>query len=42
MGERSSRYAEHLVIYAMLALVSALWLGLGGLVFVGILQGVGA
>jgi hypothetical protein len=34
----SSRYAERVVIYALLALAAVVWIGLGGVVFVGILQ----
>jgi hypothetical protein len=37
-----SRYAERAVIYALLAVGAIVWVGLGGLVFVGILQGAGA
>jgi hypothetical protein len=37
-----SRYAEHVVIYALLALAAVVWLGLGGLVFLGVLRDVGA
>lgn len=37
-----SRYAEHIVVYALLALAAVVWLGLGGLVFLGILQNTGA
>lgn len=33
-----SRYAERVIIYALLAVAAVVWLGLGGLVFVGILQ----
>jgi hypothetical protein len=33
-----SRYAERAVIYALLAVAAVVWLGLGGLVFLGILQ----
>jgi hypothetical protein len=33
-----SRYAEKLVIYVLLGLAAVVWLGFGGLVFVGILQ----
>jgi hypothetical protein len=36
-----SRYAEKVVIYALLGLAAVVWLGLGGLVFVGILQDAG-
>jgi hypothetical protein len=42
MSDSSSRYAEHVVIYALLALAAIVWLGLGGAVFVGILQNAGA
>jgi hypothetical protein len=38
MNDRNSRYTEHAVIYALLGLAAAIWLGFGGLVFVGILQ----
>lgn len=34
----SSRYAEHLVIYALLALAAIVWIGFGGAVFLGILR----
>ncbi len=37
MSERSLSY-ERLVIYALLGLAAAVWIGFGGLVFVGILQ----
>jgi hypothetical protein len=42
MSESSSRYAERLVIYAMLAVAAIVWIGLGGAVFLGILQNTGA
>jgi CBS-domain-containing membrane protein len=42
MSDSSSRYAEHLVIYAMLAVAAAIWLGFGGMVFLGILHDAGA
>jgi hypothetical protein len=42
MNDRSSRYAERVVLYGLLALASVLWLGLGGVVFLGILKDVGA
>ncbi len=38
MSDQSSRYAEKLVLYALLGLAAVVWIGLGGLVFVGILQ----
>ena len=41
MSEQSTSY-ERIVIYAFLALATAVWLGFGGLVFVGILHDVGA
>jgi hypothetical protein len=41
MSDQSSRYAERVVIYAMLGLAAIVWLGLGGAVFIGILQNVG-
>lgn len=37
-----SRYAERGVIYALLALAAAVWIGFGGAVFVGILHNAGA
>ena len=37
-----SRYAEKAVLYIMLGLAAAVWLGLGGLMFVGILQNASA
>jgi small neutral amino acid transporter SnatA (MarC family) len=42
MNDQSSRYAERVVIYALLALAAVLWFGLGGMVFLGILQDAGA
>lgn len=33
-----SRYAERVIIYALLGLAAVVWLGFGGMVFVGILQ----
>jgi hypothetical protein len=42
MSDSSSRYTEHLVINALLALAALVWLGLGGAVFIGILHNAGA
>jgi len=42
MSDNSSRYAEHLVIYALLAIAAIIWLGFGGAVFLGILHNAGA
>jgi hypothetical protein len=42
MSDSSSRYAERIVLYAFLAVAAVVWLGLGGAVFVGILQNAGA
>lgn len=36
-----SRYAERLVLYVLLGLAAALWLGFGGMVFLGIVQTIG-
>ncbi|MGZ3274578.1 MAG: hypothetical protein ACXU82_11140 [Caulobacteraceae bacterium] len=33
-----SRYAEKVVLYALLGLAAAVWIGFGGLVFIGILK----
>jgi hypothetical protein len=41
MSEQSLSY-ERVVIYALLFVAAAVWLGLGGMVFVGILQDAGA
>ncbi len=41
MSDSSSSY-ERLVIYALLGLAAVVWIGLGGAVFVGILQSAGA
>ena len=41
MSDQSRSY-ERFVIYALLGLATVVWLGFGGLVFVGILQDVGA
>lgn len=42
MSDETRSYAEKLVIYALLGLGAAVWIGLGGLVFIGILQDAGA
>ena len=42
MSEQSRSYAERGVIYALLALAAAVWFGIGGAVFLGILRNTGA
>jgi small neutral amino acid transporter SnatA (MarC family) len=34
----TNRYADRAVLYVLLALIAAVWFGVGGLVFLGILQ----
>ena len=38
MSENSSNYGERLFIYALLAVGAIVWIGFGGIVFLGILQ----
>ena len=42
MSDQSRAYAERVVIYAMLALAAIVWIGIGGAVFIGIVQNTGA
>jgi hypothetical protein len=38
MSDQTRSAAERLVLYLMLLVIAAVWIGFGGLVFVGILQ----
>lgn len=42
MSDQTRSYAERVIIYVLLALAAAIWLGFGGAVFVGILHNAGA
>ncbi len=42
MSDRTRSYAERVVIYAFLAIAAAVWFGLGGAVFLGIVRNTGA
>jgi hypothetical protein len=42
VSEQSRVYAEKAVIYTLVLLAAAIWLGFGGAVFVGILRDVAA
>ena len=41
MSDETRSHAERWVLYAMLAVAAVVWIGFGGMVFVGILQDAG-